>query len=136
MSDIKFFFTPLLHIIVFALLLIYQQYWQEHTFAIINIPIVWQKYFATPQAKLLTVYMLLSPCWAIIITRKQKIFGNIVWAISVAWCVAVILFCMELIVIDPWLYWVLYATLMLFLGLSGVIFQIYHQEENQDEKVS
>lgn len=122
----KHWIALLLNIIAFISLLIYQQiYVLNQRVTIDSVEALFLQQFATPHAKLLFAFMLLSPWWAVFITRKLKIFGNLVFILVFVWCIAVIISSLGLIKIhEAWLYWILYSILMLILGLIGILYQV------------
>lgn len=135
MNKYKIWLTLLLHVLAFALVLMVQvraqspallwtqsEYWAVWRAAL-------AKSFNTPAAQLVAVLLILAPLWAVFITRKALIYGNLVWAVSLAWCGLIVLFFLESIKFQPWLYWFLYAALMLFLGMMGILYRVLRNQE-------
>lgn len=125
--------TLISHIAVFILLLSMHNTNISHGFEshISHLITVLNRHFSTAPAKMLAIFLLLAPSWGVFITRKQTFFGALVWLISWLWCIAIILFFFNKITIEPWLYWFFYATLMLFLGLVGILFRTFGQNAEQ-----
>ncbi|MDO5686961.1 MAG: hypothetical protein Q4G42_06230 [Neisseria sp.] len=135
MNKIKLWLTLGLHVLAFMLVLMLQVRLQHPALAWTQ-EAYWQAVgaafdasFATSAALLLAVFLLLAPLWAVFITRNAPLYGNLVWAVALAWCGLIVLLFFGIVKIQPWLYWFLYAALMLFLGMAGILYRVFRNQE-------
>ncbi|MBQ9683175.1 MAG: hypothetical protein IJV35_07910 [Neisseriaceae bacterium] len=125
-SKLKIWITLIGHLVAFAGVLLYQQITLNQTAQISDIWTLFLQSFNTHPAQLLAVFLILSPLWAVFITRKNKIYGHFIFILTIIWYIILILFCSgSLKNIEPWISWVLYATLMLLLGMLGIVYSIF-----------
>ena len=125
-SKLKIWITLIAHLMAFGGVLLYQQITLNQTAQISDIWTLFLQSFNTHPAQLLAVFLILSPLWAVFITRKNKIYGNFVFILTIIWYLILILFCSgSLKNIEPWISWVLYATLMLLLGMLGIVYSVF-----------
>ena len=125
-TKFKIWLTLIAHIVAFGGVLLYQEITLNHTAQIGNIMSLFLQKFNSHPAQLLAGFLILSPLWAVFITRKNKIYGNFVFILTIIWYLILILFCSgSLKNIEPWLSWILYAILMLLLGMFGILYSVF-----------
>ena len=125
-TKFKIWLTLIAHIVAFGGVLLYQEITLNHTAQIGNIVSLFLQKFNSHPAQLLAGFLILSPLWAVFITRKNKIYGNFVFILTIIWYLILILFCSgSLKNIEPWLSWILYAILMLLLGMFGILYSVF-----------
>ena len=125
-TKFKIWLTLIAHIVAFGGVLLYQEITLNHTAQIGNIVSLFLQKFNSRPAQLLAGFLILSPLWAVFITRKNKIYGNFVFILTIIWYLILILFCSgSLKNIEPWLSWILYAILMLLLGMFGILYSVF-----------
>ena len=126
MTKFKIWLTLIAHIVAFGGVLLYQQITLHQTAQIGNIVSLFLQKFNSRPAQLLAGFLILSPLWAVFITRKNKIYGHFIFILTIIWYIILILFCSgSLKNIEPWLSWILYATLMLLLGMFGILYSVF-----------
>ena len=126
MTKFKIWLTLIAHIVAFGGVLLYQQITLHQTAQIGNIVSLFLQKFNSRPAQLLAGFLILSPLWAVFITRKNKIYGNFIFILTIIWYLILILFCSgSLKNIEPCLSWILYATLMLLLGMFGILYSVF-----------
>ncbi|MBR3481442.1 MAG: hypothetical protein IKH45_00960 [Neisseriaceae bacterium] len=125
-TKFKIWLTLIAHIVAFGGVLLYQEITLNHTAQIGNIMSLFLQKFNSRPAQLLAGFLILSPLWAVFITCKNKIYGNFVFILTIIWYLILILFCSgSLKNIEPWLSWILYAILMLLLGMFGILYSVF-----------
>ena len=125
-TKLKIWITLIGHLVAFAGVLLYQQITLHQTAQISDTWALFLQKFNSRPAQLLAGFLILSPLWAVFITRKNKIYGNFVFILTIIWYLILILFCSgSLKNIEPWLSWILYAILMLLLGMFGILYSVF-----------
>lgn len=125
-TKLKIWLTLIAHIVAFAGVLLFQQITLNQTARISDTWALFLQKFNTRPAQLLAGFLILSPLWAVFITRKNKIYGNFIFLLTIVWYLILILFCSgSLKNIEPWISWILYATLMLLLGMLGILYRVF-----------
>ena len=128
-TKFKIWLTLIAHIVAFGGVLLYQEITLNHTAQISNIVSLFLQKFNTHAAQLLATFLILAPLWAVFITRKNKIYGNFIFILTLIWYIILILFCSgSLKNIEPWLSWILYAVLMILLGMFGVLYAVFTEK--------
>ncbi|MBO4576655.1 MAG: hypothetical protein IKZ88_07240 [Neisseriaceae bacterium] len=128
-TKFKIWLTLIAHIVAFGGVLLYQEITLNHTAQISNIVSLFLQKFNTHAAQLLAAFLILAPLWAVFITRKNKIYGNFIFILTLIWYIILILFCSgSLKNIEPWLSWILYAVLMILLGMFGVLYAVFTEK--------
>lgn len=125
-SKLKIWITLIAHLMAFAGVLLYQQITLHQTAQISDTWTLFLQKFNSRPAQLLAGFLILAPLWAVFITRKNKIYGHFIFILTIIWYIILILFCSgSLKNIEPWISWVLYATLMLLLGMLGIVYSVF-----------
>ena len=128
-TKFKIWLTLIGHIVAFGGVLLYQEITLNHIAQISNIVSLFLQKFNTHAAQLLAAFLILAPLWAVFITRKNKIYGNFIFILTLIWYIILILFCSgSLKNIEPWLSWILYAVLMILLGMFGVLYAVFTEK--------
>ena len=74
-TKFKIWLTLIAHIVAFGGVLLYQEITLNHTAQIGNIVSLFLQKFNSRPAQLLAGFLILSPLWAVFITRKIKYMG-------------------------------------------------------------